>query len=64
MSGEVKFIHGNDRISQLARRTDIVDDVAQIRDAMAEATGHTPCASPPSSPKPSPAKANEQAAFL
>ncbi len=37
MSGEVKLIRGKDRISQLARRPDIADDVAQIRAAMAEA---------------------------
>jgi hypothetical protein len=37
MSAEVKFIRGNDRINHLARRTDIADDVAQIRAAMAEA---------------------------
>ena len=37
MSEEVKFIRGNDRIDQLAGRTDIADDVAQIRAAMAEA---------------------------
>jgi hypothetical protein len=37
MSAEVKFIRGNDRIRALAGRTDIADDVAQIRAAMAEA---------------------------
>jgi hypothetical protein len=37
MSAEVKFIRGNDRINHLARRTDIADDVAQIRAAMAKA---------------------------
>jgi len=37
MSGEVKLIRGNDRISQLAWRTGIADHVAQIRNAMAEA---------------------------
>ncbi|HEX3955977.1 MAG TPA: hypothetical protein VHZ03_05015 [Trebonia sp.] len=36
-SGEVKFIRGNDRISQMAGRPDIADDVAQIPAAMAEA---------------------------
>jgi len=37
MSAGVKFIRGNDRINHLARRTDVADDVAQIRAAMAEA---------------------------
>jgi hypothetical protein len=37
MSGEVKVIRGNDRISQLAGRPDIADDVAQIRAVMTEA---------------------------
>jgi hypothetical protein len=37
VSGEVRLIHGNDRIRELAGRTDIADDVAQIRAAMAEA---------------------------
>jgi len=37
MTEEVKFIRGNDRISQLARRPDIADGVAQVRAGMAEA---------------------------
>lgn len=37
MSEEVKFIRGNDRISQLARRPDISAEVAQVRADMAEA---------------------------
>jgi hypothetical protein len=37
VSGEVRLIHGNDRIRELAGRTDIAADVAQIRAAMAEA---------------------------
>lgn len=37
MSEEVKLIRGNDRISQLARRTDIAAEVAQVRAGMAEA---------------------------
>jgi hypothetical protein len=36
MSGEIKFIRGNDRISQLAGWPDIADDIARIRAAMAE----------------------------
>ena len=31
MSEEVKFIRGNDRISQLAQRPDIAAEVAQVR---------------------------------
>jgi DNA-binding transcriptional regulator YiaG len=34
---EVKFTRGNDRISQLAQRPDIAEDVAQVRADMAEA---------------------------
>ena len=37
MSEEVKFIRGNDRISQLARRPGIAAGVAQVRADMAEA---------------------------
>jgi DNA-binding transcriptional regulator YiaG len=37
MTEEVRFIRGNDRIEELARRADIADDVAQIRRDMAEA---------------------------
>ena len=37
MSEEVKFIHGNDRINQLAQRPDIADEVAQVRADIAEA---------------------------
>ena len=37
MTEEVKFIRGNDRISQLAQRPDIADGVAQVRADMAEA---------------------------
>jgi DNA-binding transcriptional regulator YiaG len=37
MSEEVKFIRGNDRISRLAARPDIADEVAQVRADMAEA---------------------------
>ena len=37
MSEEVKFIRGNDRISQLAQRPDIAAEVAQVRADMAEA---------------------------
>jgi hypothetical protein len=36
MTEEVKFIRGNDRISQLAQRPDIAADVAQVRRDMAE----------------------------
>jgi DNA-binding transcriptional regulator YiaG len=37
MSEEVKFIRGNDRISQLAQRPDIAEDAAQVHAGMAEA---------------------------
>ncbi|HXS64382.1 MAG TPA: XRE family transcriptional regulator [Streptosporangiaceae bacterium] len=37
MTEEVNFIRGNDRISQLAQRPDIADEVAQVRADMAEA---------------------------
>ncbi len=37
MTDEVKFIHGNDRINQLAQRPDIVDGVTRVRAEMAEA---------------------------
>ena len=37
MTEEVKFTRGNDRISQLAQRPDIAEDVAQVRADMAEA---------------------------
>lgn len=37
MTEEVKFIRGNDRISQLAQRPDIAAGVAQVRADMAEA---------------------------
>ena len=37
MTEEVKFIRGNDRISQLAQRPDIAEGVAQVRADMAEA---------------------------
>jgi DNA-binding XRE family transcriptional regulator len=37
MTEEVKFIRGNDRISQLAQRPDIATGVAQVRADMAEA---------------------------
>jgi hypothetical protein len=37
MTEEVKFIRGNDRISQLAQRPDIADGVTRIRAEMAEA---------------------------
>jgi DNA-binding transcriptional regulator YiaG len=37
MTEEVKFIHGNDRINELARRPDLAADVAQIRQDMEEA---------------------------
>jgi DNA-binding XRE family transcriptional regulator len=37
MTEEVKFIHGNDRISQLAQRPDIAAGVARVRADMAEA---------------------------
>jgi DNA-binding transcriptional regulator YiaG len=37
MSEEVKFIRGNDRIRQLARRPGIAAEVAQVRAEMAEA---------------------------
>ena len=37
MSEEVKFIRGSDRINRLAQRSDIADEVAQIRGDMAEA---------------------------
>jgi len=37
MTEEVKFIRGNDRISQLAQRPDIAAGVVQVRADMAEA---------------------------
>ena len=37
MTEEVKFIRGNDRISQLAQRPDIADGVTRVRAEMAEA---------------------------
>ena len=37
MTDEVKYIRGNDRISQLAQRPDIADGVARVRAGMAEA---------------------------
>jgi len=37
MTEEVKFIRGNDRISQLAQRPDIAAGVAQVRADMADA---------------------------
>ncbi len=37
MSEEVKFIRGDDRIGQLARRPDIAAKVAEVRAGMAEA---------------------------
>jgi prepilin-type processing-associated H-X9-DG protein len=37
MTEEVKFIRGNDRISQLAQRPDITDGVTRVRAEMAEA---------------------------
>ena len=37
MTEEVKFIRGNDRISQLAQRPDIADGVNRVRAEMAEA---------------------------
>jgi DNA-binding XRE family transcriptional regulator len=37
MTEEVKFIHGNDRINQLAQRPDIADGVTRVRAEMAEA---------------------------
>lgn len=37
MAEEIKFIRGNDRISQLGRRPDIAAEVAQVRADMAEA---------------------------
>ena len=37
MTEEVKFIRGNDRISQLAQRPDTAAGVAQVRADMAEA---------------------------
>jgi hypothetical protein len=36
MSEEVKFIRGNDRVSQLAQRPDIAAEVAQVRADMAD----------------------------
>ena len=58
MTEEVKFIHGNDRISQLAQRPDIADGVTRVRAEMAEAdrtyaTGLAASGKPPSSPRPS-----------
>lgn len=37
MTEEVRFIRGNDRISELAQRPDIAGEVAQVRAEMAEA---------------------------
>ena len=37
MTEEVKFIRGNERISQLAQRPDIADGVTRVRAEMAEA---------------------------
>jgi hypothetical protein len=37
MTEEVKFIRGNDRISQHAQRPDIADGVTRVRAEMAEA---------------------------
>lgn len=37
MTEDVRFIRGNDRISQLAQRPDLADDVAQVRSDMEEA---------------------------
>ncbi len=37
MTEEVKFIRGNDRISQLAQRPDIADGAARVRAEMADA---------------------------
>ena len=37
MTEEVTFIHGNDRINQLAQRPDIADGVNRVRAEMAEA---------------------------
>ena len=37
MTEEVKFTRGNDRINQLAQRSDIASDVTQVRADMAEA---------------------------
>jgi DNA-binding transcriptional regulator YiaG len=37
MTDEVRFIRGNDRISELARRPDISGEVAEIRRGMEEA---------------------------
>lgn len=37
MAEEVKFIRGNDRISQLTQRPDIADGVNRVRTEMAEA---------------------------
>ncbi|MGD0559544.1 MAG: hypothetical protein ABSA93_31800, partial [Streptosporangiaceae bacterium] len=37
MTEDVKFIRGNDRISQLARRPDLAPGIAQVRSEMAEA---------------------------
>src|ERR1035438_4413098 len=37
MTEEVKFIRGNDRISELAQRADIADGVTRVRAEMAEA---------------------------
>jgi DNA-binding XRE family transcriptional regulator len=37
MTEEVKFIRGNDRISQLVRRPDIADGVNRVRAEMTEA---------------------------
>jgi DNA-binding transcriptional regulator YiaG len=37
MTEDVKFIRGNDRISQLAQRSDLAEGVAQVRRDMEEA---------------------------
>jgi len=53
MTQEVRFIRGNDRISQLAQWPGVAESVAQIRADMAEADrnyalGLTAIAEPPS----------------
>jgi hypothetical protein len=37
MTGDVSFIRGNDRVSQLAQRPDLAEGVAQLRRDMEEA---------------------------
>jgi hypothetical protein len=42
MTEDVRFIRGNDRISQLAQRPDLAEGVAQVRRDMEEAESAPP----------------------